>query len=60
LTIENCIAFPLFWSFILMTPKFSRSDPQGRDRQRSQILGIIILAITALLLASIRFYFKLA
>ena len=35
-------------------------DPQGTDRQRSQILGIIILAIIVLLLASLRFYFKLS
>jgi hypothetical protein len=30
------------------------------DRQRSQILGIIILAIIILLVATIRFYLKLA
>jgi len=37
-----------------------KPDPQGNERQRSQILGIIILAIIVLLLASLRFYFKLS
>ncbi len=31
----------------------------GTDRQRSQILGIIVLALVLLCLACIRFYFKL-
>jgi hypothetical protein len=30
------------------------------DRQRSQILGILILTAFVLLVAAIRFYFKLA
>lgn len=30
------------------------------DRERSQILGIIILAVLVLLVAAIRFYFRLA
>jgi hypothetical protein len=29
------------------------------DRQRSQLLGIIVLAIIVLLVACIRYYFKL-
>ena len=29
------------------------------DRQQSQILGIIVLAIILVLIASIRYYFKL-
>jgi hypothetical protein len=32
----------------------------GMDRERSQILGIIILAVLVLLVAAIRFYFRLA
>jgi len=31
----------------------------GHDRQRSQILGISIIALVTLLLAGIRYYFRL-
>jgi hypothetical protein len=30
------------------------------DRQRSQVLGIIVLAIVILLIACIRYYFKVS
>ena len=43
-----------------MMPRKSQPDPPGTDRQGSQILGIIILAVIVLLLASLRFYFKLS
>ncbi len=38
----------------------SKPDSPDTERRRSQILGMIIIAILVLLIASIRFYFKLA
>jgi hypothetical protein len=40
-------------------PVNSQASDGGRDRQRSQILGISIIALATLFLAAIRYYFNL-